>query len=164
MPRMIQQTKTKTLPGRPKKSEKVKLLSKLFFQLPIWRQKSRFDNKAANFPPQIRHFLAQSRNLFHKVNLMFLSKCFSGHVNFVFDNFIEKFRKSRKNLRSNTILNWKKTFWKKNHRKFLGRLECNFDKIDGTFFSELSFSFARTRSQMKHDKIVQKKSKSYLNE
>ena len=33
-----------------KKSEKLKILSKLFCHLPIRRQKCRFDNKAANFP------------------------------------------------------------------------------------------------------------------
>ena len=54
-----------------KKSEKAKFPSKLFFQLTIWRPNSSFTNKGANFPPQIRHFLAQSRKLFHKVNILF---------------------------------------------------------------------------------------------
>ena len=54
-----------------KRSEKVKFPSKLFFQLPIWRPNSSFINNAAQFPPQIWYFLAQSRKLFHKVNILF---------------------------------------------------------------------------------------------
>ena len=132
---MIRRKNQKMFLDVRKQSKKVKILSKLFFQLPIWRQKCRFDNKAANFPPQILRFLSQSRKLFHKVNLMFFSKWFSGHVKFIFDNFVEKFRQSWKNLCSNSILNWKKKlFEKKIHQKVLGRLEYNFDKFDETFF------------------------------
>ena len=129
-----------------KKSEKVKILSKLFFQLPIWRQKSRFDIKAAKFPPQIRHFLAPSRKLFHKVNLMFLSKWFSGHVKFIFETFVEKFRQSWKTLYSNSILNWKKAFRKNNSTKSSRTFRMHLWQIWRNLFSELRFFFARTRS------------------
>ena len=129
-----------------KKLEKVKILSKLFFQLPIWRQKSRFDIKAAKFPPQIRHFLAPSRKLLHKVHLMFLSKWFSGHVKFIFDNFVEKFRQSWKNLCSVSILNWKKAFRKNNSSKSSRTFRMQLWQIWRNLFSELRFFFARTRS------------------
>ena len=118
-----------------KKSEKVKILSQLFFQLPIWRQKRIIDNKAAIFPPQIRHFLAQSRKLFHKVNIMFWSKCLTGHMKFNFDNFVENFfDKGGKIFAQTRYQIEKKAFWKKIHQKVLGRLKCNFDKTDETFF------------------------------
>ena len=101
-----------------KKSEKVKILSQLFFQLPIWRQKRIIDNKAAIFPPQIRHFLAQSRKLFHKVNIMFWSKCLTGHMKFNFDNFVENFfDKGGKIFAQTRYQIEKKAFWKKNSSK-----------------------------------------------
>ena len=123
-----------------KMSKKVKLPSKLFFQLPIWRQNSSFINKAANFLPQIRQFLAQSRKLFHKINIMFWSKCLTGHVKFNFDNFVDNFltKLEKSSLKLDTKLK-KKAFWKKIDQKFLGRLECKFDKTDETFLSKLRF-------------------------
>ena len=146
-PGMILRKRPKNIPWTSKKkSEKVKFLSKLFFQMPIWRQKSRFDNKAATFPPQIRHFLAQSRKLFHKVNIMFLSKCFSGHVKFIFYNFVEKFRQSWKHLRSNTIVNWKRTFWKIISSKSSRTFRMQFWQNWRNFFFRSKIFFTRTRS------------------
>ena len=108
MPGMIQRKNQTKFPGRPKKSEK-KILSKLFFQLPIRRQKCRFDNAATNFPPQIRHFLAQSRKLFHTVNILFLSTCSSGQLKCLLDDSVEKFRQSLKRFGSKCIFDdcWK---------------------------------------------------------
>ena len=110
--------KPKNVPWTSKKnSEKAKFPSKLFFQLPIWRQNSSFINKAAKVPPQIRHFLAQSRKLFHKVNIMFWSKCLTGHMKFNFDNFVENFltKVEKSSLKLDTKL--KKSFLKKNSSK-----------------------------------------------
>ena len=129
MPRTIQRKNQKMFPGRPKKIRKCKISFKTILLFAPLEPNCRFDNKAANFPPQIRHFLAQSRKLFHKVNLMFLSKWFSGHVKFIFDNSVEKFRQSWKNLCSNSILIWKKKVFEKIiPQKVLRRLECIFDK------------------------------------
>ena len=78
-------------------------------------------------------------------------------MKFNFDNFTENCltKVEKSSLKLDTKLK-KKAFWKKIHQKVFGRLECNFDKTDETFFSKLRFFVARRRSQMKHDKILQK--------
>ena len=167
MPGLIQRKNQKKFPGRPKKSQKVKILSKLFFQLPIRRQKCRLDNKAANFPPQIRHFLAQSRKLFHKVNLLFLSMCSSGLLKCLFDDSVEKFRQTSKSFGSKCILddcwnisagssinfawktklNWKtNTFWIKTPQKVLGTLKMQFQQNWRNFPFKTNFFFAWVQS------------------
>ena len=175
-----EKTKTCSLDVR-KKSEKVKILSKLFLQLPIRRQKCRFYNKAANFPPQIRHFLAQSRKLFHKVNILFLSMCSAGHLKCLFDDSVEKFRQSSKSFGSKCIfddcwnisagssinfawktkLNWKtNTFLIKTPQKVLGTLKMQFQQKRRIFFSKLIFFSPESEVKKNMRTIHKKKRKS----
>ena len=173
--------KPKNVPWTSEKIRKIKILSKLFFQLPIRRQKCRFDNKAAKFPPQIRHFLAQSRKLFHKVNILFFWKCSSGHLKCLFDDSVEKFRQSSENFGSKCIfddcwnisagssinfawktkLTWKtNTFLIKTPQKVLGTLKMQFQKKWRNFFSKLIFFSPESEVKKKHENHSQKNQKS----
>ena len=130
-----------------KMSKKVKLPSKLFFQLPIWRQNSSFINKAANFLPQIRQFLAQSRKLFHKINIMFWSKCLTGHVKLNFDNFVDNFltKLEKSSLKLDTKLK-KNSFLKKNWSKISRTFRMQIWQNWRNFSFKAKIFFARTRS------------------
>ena len=148
IPKMVQRKHQEIFPAPPEKIKKVKILSKLFFQLPIWRQKRILDNKAANFPPQIRHFLAQSRKLFHKVNIMFWSKCLTGHMKFNFDNFVENFltKVEKSSLKLDTKLK-KKSFLKKNSSKSFRTFRMQFwQNWRNFFFKTKIFCRSKTKS------------------
>ena len=160
-----------------KKSEKLKILSKLFFHLPIRRQKCRFDNKAANFPPKNPTFPCPSRKMFRKVNILFLSKWSSGHVKCLFDDSVENFRQSSKSFGSKCIfddcwnisagssinfawktkLNWKtNTFLIKTPQKVLGTLKMQSQQKGRNFFSKPIICSLESEVKKKHENHSQR--------
>ena len=113
IPKMIQQKKPKNSPWTSeKKTEKVKFLSKLFFQLPIWRQivqilvqccKSSAANRTFSRPKS--EIVSQSQhNVFVKKYLWTRKMHFWG--------FCWKISTKLANFRSNSKLKWKKKFLK----------------------------------------------------
>ena len=154
MPRTIRRKNQKMFPGRPKKSEKVKFLSKLFFHLPLWSQIADLITRLQIFRRKSEIFSPKGRNYFKKPT-MFPSKCSSGHVECIFVDSVKNFRQSSKSFGSKctfddcwnsyaassinfawkTKLNWKTNkFLMKTPQKFSGRLKCNYNKNDETFF------------------------------
>ena len=80
-----------------------------------------------------------------------------------FDDSDEKFRQSSKSFGWKCKLNWKKiVFVNGIPQKVLGSIECKFDKTDETFFSKLRFFSLEPEVKKKHDKLLQRKSRSSL--
>ena len=140
IPKMIQRKNQKMFPGYPTKMRKVKFLSKIIFQLPIWRQIVQILVPCCKSSAAKRTFSRPKSIIVYKVNTMFLSTCSSGHVRCIFDDFVAKFWTKLEKfwLKYHTKLK-KKVFEKIIPQKVLGHLECNFDKTDETFFSEVIF-------------------------
>ena len=99
------------------------------------------------FRRKIRHFFAENKSEFvsQSHHIVFV-KVFLWTCKCLFDNFVEKFRQSWKKLCSNSILNWKKAFWKNKSTKSYRTFRMQLWRIWRNLFSELRFIFARTRS------------------
>ena len=72
MPGVIQRKNQKMFPGHPKINQKKKISFKTILPFAALEPNCRFDNKAANFPPQIRNLFAQRRKLFQEANNVFV--------------------------------------------------------------------------------------------
>ena len=135
------------------------------------------------FSRKIRHFSAQSRKLFHKVIILFLSKCSSGHVKCLFDNSVETFRQSSKSFGSKCIFDdcwnisagssinfaWKtklnpktNTFLTKTPQNFLGSLKMQFQQKRRNFFSKLIIFLLESEVKKKIWEPFTKKPKKYF--
>ena len=147
IPKVIQRKNQKKLPGRPKKREKVKFLSKIIFQLPTWRQivqilvqccKSSAANRTISRPKSV--IVSQSQhNVFVNV-FLWTRKMHFWQICCKISTKVEKFL-----LKFHTKLK-KKGFWKKNSSKSSRTFRMQLWQIWRNFFSELRFFFARTRS------------------
>ena len=148
-PKMIQRKNQKMFPGRPKKikSEKVKFLSKLFFQLPIWRQIVKIlqqccKSSAANrtFCRPKSQIVSQSQhNVFFKVFLWTRKK--------LFWRFRWKIStKTRKIFAQIPNYIAKKGFWKNKSSKLSRTFRMKYWQNWQNFFFRTKISFARTRS------------------
>ena len=133
------------------------------------------------FRRKIRHFRAQSRKLFHKVNILFLSKCSSGHLKCVFNDSVENFRQSSKSFGSKCIFDdcwnisagdsinfaWKtklnrktNTFLIKTPQKVLGTLKMQFQQKWRNFFFKTKIFLPE--SEKKYMRTNHKKTKKVL--
>ena len=133
------------------------------------------------FRRKIRHFRAQSRKLFHKVNILFLSKCSSGHLKCLFNDSAENFRQSSKSFGSKCIFDdcwnisagnsinfaWKtklnrktNTFLIKTPQKVLGTLKMQFQQKWRNFFFKTKIFLPE--SEKKYENQSQKKTKKSL--